>query len=295
LARPEFLHVSPGMVFAGLYTEFEEARYVVFGAPFDGASTYRPGQRFAPNAIRAATANLETVSVRHGVDMEDVGVNDLGDIHATSDGAEMVNRVREVVSGIVGSGKMPVLLGGEHTVSIGAVQGSGCTSLLVFDAHLDLRAEYLGVKLNHASWLRRLIEPGNVERVMVIGVRAFCKEELEYAEGRVQYLTPLDVRGEGRERLASWLRGSRPIYLSFDMDVFDPAYAPGVGNPEPDGLTTSEVFSLLEMLRDTEVRGFDIVEVSPPYDNGVTAVLAGKTAFELIALCEKRGSEAGRR
>jgi len=285
----EFEQASEPCIFAGFGRPIEAARYAVFGVPFDATVTYRSGQRFAPASVRTASAQLETMSLRFGIDLEDVGISDIGDVGVSLNVEETLQSTREVVKRLVSSGKTPVCIGGEHTVTMGVLQGLRCKSLLVLDAHLDLRDLFMGLRLCHASWLRRTIDSKLIERALVIGARGFCKEELQYASGRVGYLTPSDLRsGKGRGELKTFLEEAGKLYISVDMDVFDPAYAPGVGNPEPDGLSASEVYSLLESIRSKEIVGFDAVEVAPPYDFGITSSLAGKTLFELISLCESR-------
>lgn len=283
-----FVHVIEPCLFAGFQKPFERARYAIFGVPFDSTVSYRPGQRFAPNSIRSSSAQLETISLRFGIDLEDVAFTDIGDVGVSLSLEETLQRVGDTVKELVSFNKVPVCMGGEHTVTAGILRGTGRTSLLVFDAHLDLRSSYMGLTLCHASWLRYAIEAGLVEDVLVVGARGFCREEMEYASKRVRYLTPIDLRkGDGEESLASFLNGVEKLYVSVDIDAFDPAYAPGVGNPEPDGLSTFEVFSILESIRSRNIVGFDVVEVSPPYDSGITSSLAAKMLFELISLSEK--------
>jgi agmatinase len=285
----EFAQASEPPLFAGFRKPFERSRYVIFGVPFDCTVTYRPGQRFGPSAVRAASAQLETISPRFGIDLEDVGLFDLGDVGVSLSAEEVLRSTREAVEQIVSAGKVPVCIGGEHTVTLGVLQGlGGCDSLLVFDAHLDLRDAFMGLSLCHASWLRRAMDSKLAKRALVLGARGYCKEELQYASGRVDYLTPLDLRsGKGPGALLPLLSEAGRLYISIDIDAFDPAYAPGVGNPEPEGLSASEVFSLFESIRPRSIVGFDVVEVCPPYDQGATSALAGKTIFELISLCER--------
>jgi agmatinase len=285
----EFVHASEPCVFGGFRKPFESSRYAIFGVPFDGTVTYRPGQRFGPASVRAASAQLETTSLRFGIDLEDVGIFDLGDVGVSLNVEEVLRSVKETVERLALYNKVPVCIGGEHTVTMGALQGLKCETLIVFDAHLDLRDLFMGLRLSHASWLRRTVDSGLIDRALVVGARGFCKEELEYASGKVGFLTPLDLKGEkGRSSFRAFLEEAGTLYISVDLDAFDPAYAPGVGNPEPDGLSVSEVFSLFELIQSRDVIGFDAVEVSPSYDLGTTASLAGKTLFELISLCENR-------
>ncbi len=263
--------------------------FILVGAPLDVTASYRPGTRFAPATIRQAACNIEFYSLRSGLDFEDVGVRDLGDI-AISPGIveDNLERIAKVSREIIENGGRLIVLGGEHLVTYGVIKGllqfKPC--LLYLDAHFDLRNEYLGLRLSHASTLRRIIEVLGPSKVFVVGVRAFTKSELEYTgKHGIRYVTPLQIRLLGlREvgrRIRSWMESCETVYLSVDMDVFDPAFAPGVSNPEPEGLDPGTILDLLHMVLDKRLIGFDVVEVSPPYDYGnITSVLAAKIVVE---------------
>lgn len=286
-------YVSRSPFFSGVQAAFEHADYVLVGVPFDVTSTYRTGARFAPSAIREASLNIETHSLFTGVDVEDLKIHDLGDLHVASKVDETLKRLALVVKDILDAKKVPVIVGGEHTITLGAIKGlKRKIAVIDLDAHLDLRDEYMGLKTSHTTFMRRINEQIRPEAIVEIGTRAVCKEELNYAaENSVTFFTTLQIRKEGVKRTVDAVRktleGCEEIYLTIDMDVFDPAFAPAVQNPEPDGLSTEVFFELLHALCDSSVIGLDLVEVAPPYDNGVTAALAAKTLFEALCCIEK--------
>jgi len=291
------LFTSPHPTFLGLQTEFERARYVILGVPFDGTSTYRSGARFAPLAIREASLNIETYSLRAELDGEDLKLHDLGDLHVSGRVEETLNRLEGAVRDLLNAGKVPILLGGEHTITLGAMRAmKGDVALISFDAHLDLRGEYLGRRISHTTFMRRLHEQLKPGLIVEVGTRAVCKEELRYArENDIKILTSQQIMEQGAKNTVEAIREftsdfSR-IYLSVDMDVLDPAFAPAVQNPEPDGLSIHLLLDLLCGVCDRRVVGFDLVEVTPHYDRGVTAIQASKIILE--ALCHlERGMSA---
>ena len=289
------------MVFGGVEVPPSKAVAIIVGIPYDFTSSYRPGSRFGPQAIRAAAANIEFYSLRASRDVDDYGISDLGDIMLPINPRDALRRIEEVVYETMASHKDKLLLslGGEHTITIATYAASkrinNSTCLLVFDAHFDLRDQYMEDPYSHACVLRRIIEKYGPGNVMVIGVRAFSREELEYARRKgVEYVTPIDIRLLGVRgvinKVHRWLdkNNCNNLYVSIDMDVFDPAYAPGVGNPEPEGLAPWQLYDILYkavLESGTDILAADIVEVSPPHDcNGITSILAAKTAVELIAL-----------
>ncbi len=177
------LFVSPSPVFSGIQRTFEEAKYVILGAPLDVTSTYRSGARFAPLAIREASLNIETYSFRTNMDVEDLKIHDLGDLHIAGEVDETLKRLELVTKDLLDAKKMPVVIGGEHTITLGVMRSLGETTALVsFDAHLDLRNEYMGLTTSHTTFMRRIKEQINPQKILEIGTRAVCKEELDYAK-----------------------------------------------------------------------------------------------------------------
>jgi agmatinase len=290
------LFVSQSNIFGGIQKPFEKAKYVILGVPFDVTSTYRTGARFGPNAIREASLNIETYSFRAGIDAEDLPLHDLGDLHVSTSPKRTVEMLKLVVEDILAAKKMPVVIGGEHTITLGIMKGLGAkaqkTALVSFDAHLDLRKEFMGLSLSHTTFMRIINEEVKPAKIIEVGTRAVCKEELAYAKKAViNYFTSQLIRKEGTaqitRRLKEELAPYENVYLTVDMDVLDPAYAPAVQNPEPEGLETRTLLDILCALCDKRVVGFDVVEIAPVYDQGISAVTAAKVMFEVLCQLEK--------
>jgi agmatinase len=290
------LFTSQTNVFSGLQKPFEKAKYVIFGVPFDATSTYRTGARFGPNAIRQASLNIETYSFRSGLDIEDLALYDAGDLHVSTDAQKTVDMTRLVVEDILAAGKMPVALGGEHTITLGVAKGLGAraakTAIVSFDAHLDLRCEFLGSTLSHTTFMQLISEEVKPAKIVEVGTRSVCKEELAYAKkAGVEFFTSQQIIKQGSlligEQLREKLLPYENLYLTVDMDVLDPAFAPAVQNPEPEGITTTALLDLACALCDKRVLGFDVLEIVPIYDQGVSAVVAAKVMFEMLCQLEK--------
>ena len=286
------LYTHRTTAFGGIESTLEDAEYVVLGVPFDFTSTYRPGSRFAPTAIREASWNLEGYSLRSGIDAERLAVHDLGDLDVLGDVRGTLNRLRRVVNEIVDHAKVPIVLGGEHTVTYGCLDAFDDVAVLCFDAHLDLRDEYIGRKLSHATFMRRICERLGGDRIFHVGVRAVSPEELDYAATTgVDYVTARDLAGgDWRGVLVAMmdqLRTFDHVYLTLDLDVIDPAYAPAVGNPVPEGISPTLLLDALEQICDERIVGVDVVEVAPTYDTGRTAVLAAHLVYNILAFLAK--------
>jgi len=290
------LFVSQSNVFSGMQRPFEKAKYVVFGVPFDVTSTYRTGARFGPTAIRQASLNIETYSFRAGVDVEDLALHDLGDLHASTSPKRTIDMLKLVVADILASKKIPVAIGGEHTLTLGMMKGLGGkakkTAVVSFDAHLDLRKEFMGLTLSHTTFMRRINEEVKPARIIEVGTRAVCKEELAYAEEfGITFFTSQQIREEGVAQIIRQLKEElipyENVYLTVDMDVLDPAFAPAVQNPEPEGLATHTLIDIVCSLCDRNVVGFDVLEVTPIYDQGISAVAAAKVIFQMLCHLDK--------
>jgi agmatinase len=286
-------HVSQATHFSGFSKPFAESRYVVVGVPYDHTSSYRVGSRFAPRAIRDASLNIETYSLRTSVDIEDVPIHDAGDLHIVDDAAQTLVRIQGVTKEIIDSKRIPVLIGGEHTITLGAVRSlPASVGVVSFDAHGDLRNKYGGGGISHATVLRRITEKVGTDGVLLLGVRALCKEEVEFIEEqKIQKFTPWEIRAQGiskvAERIDTFAKRFQHVYLTIDSDALDPAFAPGVANPEFNGLTADELVTLATAVVSERMIGFDLVEVCPNYDLGVTCAAAARIIFEVIAQAEK--------
>jgi len=287
------LLVSSSPVFSGYQQTFKESDYVILGVPFDATGTYRTGARFAPLALREASLNIETYSFRSDMDIEDLKIHDLGDLHVAGEVEETLKRLEKVTRELLETRKLPVFIGGEHTITLGIMRAVGKNAAIVsFDAHLDLRNEYMAATTSHTTFMRRIHEQISPIQIIEIGTRAVCREELEYAEETdIHFITNHQILTDGGEKTLRTIRkllaDVKKTYLTIDMDVLDPAFAPGVQNPEPDGLTINTFLNLLCGLCDQRVTALDLVEVAPNYDNGTTAIQAAKTLFEALSSIEK--------
>ena len=281
------LYTHPALKFGGIEGRIDKAKYLVLGVPFDLTSTYRTGSRFGPNAIREASKNLETYCLRNGLDFRDLDLCDIGNLNVLGNVEGTLQRIRRVIGEILNSKKIPIILGGEHTVTYGCVEAYNNVGVLSFDAHMDLRDKYLGFKISHATFMRTLCESFGSDRIVEVGVRAFCKEELEFAKKlNLKYITSRDIMrhktqwvvNEVKDRLSNF----EQVYLTIDMDVLDPSYAPAVGNPVPEGISPTILLDILQHLCDYKIAGFDVVEVTPHYDSGVTAIQAAHIIFNVL-------------
>ncbi len=259
----------------------------VFGIPFDSTHSYRPGTRFGPDAIRSAFNNIEVFHEDLGVDLEEANIEDLGNLIHTVSPQEMLDMAGKVTAELIKSRRQLIILGGEHLITYGTyTQFPTETGYVVFDAHYDLRDGLAGARLSHASYLRRIVEERGGDKVIHVGARAFVGEELAFLkENGIRTITDGEIRsGRGPELLKEMASTFDTIYASFDLDVLDPAFAPGVGNPEAAGITSRELLDMISALRDARISGADIVEASPQYDNGATAAVAARIMSDIIAM-----------
>ncbi len=284
--NPEYTPVEPG--FGGMQGAYERAKVVFVGIPMDCTSSYRSGARFGPSRIREASINMETYLPSLDVDVyETVNISDLGDLVLSSDLTKDGMSVTETVKKLIGDGKIPGLLGGEHTLTCFALRAFDDVYVLHFDAHRDLRDEYLGSRVNHATVMRRVLDRMKPEKLIQLGIRSSSKEEAEFArEKGIRTYTTEEILRSGTEIMKEVRRvvGSSPVYLTIDIDVLDPAFAPAVSTPEPGGLSTVDLLKLIRATGGLEIKGFDVVEVTPPFDSGNTAFAASKVIYEILGL-----------
>jgi len=259
----------------------------VFGIPFDSTHSYKPGCRFGADAIRDSFNNIEVFHPELKIDLETANIEDLGNTRHTVVVSEMIDMVKKITTELVAKQKQLFILGGEHSITYGTYTSFPKeTGYVVFDAHYDLRDEFADTKLSHASYLRRIVEERGSDNILHVGARAFVAEELEFLqENNIKTITDKEIRdGKGSQLLRDHVSSFDSIYSSFDLDVLDPAFAPGVGNPEAVGITSRELFDMISSFSDTKVTGVDIVELNPYHDNGSTASLAAKIMSTLIAM-----------
>ncbi len=271
--------------FADAESSYNEARFVYYGYPFDGTACFRKGTSEAPDAIRKNSYNFETYLLELGIDLSDVSANDWGNLELTKNQDKNEKLLEDLVSKIVNDGKFPVGLGGEHSLTPAAVKAAHSKypnlAVVILDAHLDFRKEYEGNTKSHATVTRRVSEIVGVDNVRSVGIRSVSQSEL--TEARSVGLKFVESGWtELREYLADVIDDlDGPVYLSLDMDAIDPAFAPGVGTPEPFGMTPYEVVQTINFFADRIV-GFDCVEVCPPHDNGNTSALAARLTRHLV-------------
>jgi len=265
----------------------DDSKVTIFGIPFDSTHSYKPGCRFGPDAIRDAFNNIEIFQPEFGVDLETVNISDLGNTKHTVVATEMLRMVENITSELAKQGRQIIILGGEHLITLGSFT---CfpkdTGFVVFDAHYDLRDQYADIKLRHAAYLRRIGEKRGSENIVHVGARAFVKEELAFLKvHNIKTVSDKDIRdGNGTKLLKDITSTFDKIYLSIDLDVLDPAFAPGVGNPEAVGITSRELYDLITALQNKKILAADIVELNPTYDNGSTASIAAKMISTIIAM-----------
>jgi agmatinase len=282
----------------------------VVGAPFDTATSFRSGARFGPEGIRSGSVLLRPYHPGLDVDVFDLlSVADLGDLDVTpGNAARTLEQLAERLRALIETGVVPLLLGGDHTVTLGELRAQaaahGPVALVLLDAHADVWDQYYGERLFHGTVFRRAVEEGVVrpERSLMAGMRGplYSRDDLGAARDlgfeliRGEELRDMDSADYGRrvrERV-----GDAPTFLSFDVDVVDPAFAPGTGTPEVAGLLPHEALALLRSLAGMTFVGFDVVEVAPPYDTPAqsTSMLAANVAFEMLALTAVRRTREAR-
>lgn len=258
----------------------------VFGMPFDATHSYKPGCRFGPDAIRDSFNNIEVFHPDLQIDLEEAVIEDLGNARHTVSSKEMLAMTGRLFSDLADR-RQVIMLGGEHSITYGSYMALPKeTGFVVFDAHYDMRDEFADSRLSHASYLRRIVEERGPENILHVGARAFAREELAFLKERgIKTVTNRDVaEGRAPKLLKEYASSFDSLYASFDLDVLDPAFAPGVGNPEAAGITSRELFAMIHSLADVRIRCADIVELNPYHDNGATASLAAKIMSTIIAM-----------
>ncbi len=272
--------MSSYLKFCDTIESYEDAKYVILGVPFDSTVSFRPGEKLAPNAIRQASYNAESLVLRKKFNLKEALVYDMGDLDETHDSEEMIDAVYSEVDGIVSDGKFPILLGGEHSISIGAIKRIK-KKVLFIDAHTDFRNSYMGNIYSHASVARRAADIVGKNNILSVGIRSVSKEEIDV--GTQDYISSYDFKWK-RELSIKKIKdfSSSDLYFSIDVDGIDPAYAPGVGTPEPFGLSSWDMLEIIDLISN-RIIALDIVEITPLFDNGNTAFLAARLIQEIIA------------
>jgi agmatinase len=269
--------------------DYGAAKYIVFGVPFDGTSSYRPGSRRAPDAMRQASENFESYNSFFDIDLTSIPIHDAGNLEVYSSVDETLRDLYYDTRDIVKNEKVPIMMGGEHSLTLSTVKACAKDNddigVIVLDAHFDLREEFGGVRNNHACVSRHILEEAT-DRYACIGTRSGPRDEWDFAkDNNISYYTPENVKEYSAKKLAAKVMkeiGTSQFYLSLDMDCLDPAYAPATGTPEPFGLDPWQVRDLIHVFAPHTI-GFDIMEIAPDYDRGETALLGAKLLREFIA------------
>jgi agmatinase len=273
---------------------FEKSRGVILGCPYDGSASFRPGARFGPSAIRRASWGIETFSPYFQRDLTQCSIHDMGDLELPLGEKKIsLGLIRKALGQILSKRKFPILLGGDHLITLPIIEEILSIyprlHLIQIDAHTDLREDYLGESLSHSTVMRKVVDHLGEGRLFQIGIRSGTEDEFKLAR-RMKSIVSFDSNS-----LSSMIRRLRnqPVYITLDLDVVDPSLLPGVGTPEPGGLTFHEIISLLRKLQTLQVIGFDMVELTPDYDpTQVSSVTASVILREtILGLCFKNNGE----
>ena len=271
--------------FIGCDSEYEDANVVLFGAPFDSTTSYRPGTRFASQTIRNESYGLETYSPYKDKDMEEGAFFDSGDLELPiGDSEQVLHKITERVNIILEDGKIPFMIGGEHLVTLGSVRAVAKKypefHIIHFDAHTDLREDYLGVKLSHASVIRRCWEIVGDGRIHQFGIRSGEKDEFLWA---TIHTNMHKFNFDGLKETVEKLKG-KPVYFTIDLDVLDPSIFPGTGTPEAGGVTFMELLEAVHLvISECNVISCDVNELCPSLDqSGASTAVACKMIREML-------------
>ena len=273
--------------FIGCESSFEEASIVLYGAPFDSTTSFRPGARFGPAAMRHESFGLETYSPYQDRDLMDISVFDSGDLELCFGSSEMaLSDIQKRAEEILKADKFPLLLGGEHLVTLAAVRAVVAKypdlHIIHFDAHTDLRDDYLGAKLSHACVLRRCWEVLGDGRITQFGIRSGDREEWRWGKEHVTthpFIVDMEVLQETLRKLEG-----KPVYFTLDLDVLDPSVFPGTGTPEPGGISFEELRrAVTQICSAAWIVGCDVNELSPALDaSGASTAVACKIVREML-------------
>ena len=274
--------------YEGCISTYEDAEVILFGAGFDGTSTYRPGSRFAPMALRSETLLAqEDYSPYFDLDLKDKKIHDLGDVEVVfGDTSETLARIEKISTYIVNDGKKPVCIGGEHLVTLPVVKpllnNYPDLQIIQLDAHLDLMDELFGDRYSHGTVMRRIFDLMKQPfRIYQVGVRSGHRDEYAFAKSNTN-LYPFNS-DEFLKNLDAF--SDKPVYLTIDLDVFDPSLIPGTGTPEAGGIFFQEFISILKRIKNINIVGADMVELSPQIDpTNTSTIVASKILRELLLI-----------
>ncbi len=268
--------------YLGADSSIDEADVVLVGVPFDGTASFRPGARFGPQGIRFWSDVLETYSRPFDADLEDLKLADSGDLQVLSaDWQKAAGEIHRAVEKILQQEAVPILMGGEHLITLPAVEATAAAFpglvVLHLDAHMDLRNDYEGLRLSHATVMRRVMEKVGSDSLLQYGIRSGTKEEWALSDENDTLISDIETLPD--------IIGGRPVYLSIDLDVLDPSIMPETGTPEPGGISFSQLHEAILACRGLHVVAGDVVEYCPiPGWGGPSGAVAAKVVRELIFL-----------
>ncbi|MHB1682172.1 MAG: agmatinase [Bacilli bacterium] len=283
--RTAFDPAYSGNTFIGASDSYDSARAIIYGMPMDWTTSFRPGTRLGPRRIREVSVGLEEYSPYLDRHLEDVAFFDAGDIPLPfGNPGRSLDMIHAYVGLWLDDGKLPIGLGGEHLVTLGAVRAVvervPDVRILHFDAHTDLREQYEGEPLSHSAVMRKISDLIPPERIYQFGIRSGTREEFAYAREHTRFY-PFHVLDPLQSVLAEI--GQKPCYVTVDIDVLDPAFAPGTGTAEAGGIASRELLAAVHAMKDLQVVGFDLVEVAPVLDpTEQTQIVAAKLIREAL-------------
>lgn len=277
--------------FQSCTSNFEDAKVIIFSSPMDSTTSFRPGTRFAGNAIRVDSFGVEWYSPYWDMDLKEHNTCDIGDLDLPiGDVNTCLQIIEETTDDIINAGKQVMMIGGEHLVTLGVIRSMvkkyQDLHIIHLDAHTDLRDEFFGMKLSHATVLRRCYDLVGNNKIFQFGIRSGDKHEFEWSKGKTN-LRKFDL--VGLEDAVLYLK-DKPVYITIDLDVLDPSVFPGTGTPEPGGITYKELLNAIQAFdKLNNIVGADIVELSPHYDtSGASTAVACKTLREMILLLHRK-------
>ena len=284
---------TEGSIFMSAKTSLEDCKIVIYGVPYDGTTSFRPGTRFGPSAIRNVSNALETYCPQLEIDIDEINFADIGNLNIPFGSPEpVINEVEKATKKFIQNKIKPLMLGGEHSITTGAIKAlsNHYKNLIVIqlDAHADLREEWLGSKHSHACTIKRCLDILPSKTIFQVGIRSGTKHEFEEMKNKKRLIN--HIKGQPCKALEEVLRNYRnhPIYLTIDLDWFDPSILPGTGTPEPGGFFWDDFKEIVDILKKHNLIGADVVELAPQLDSsGISSILAAKVVRSLIILLNK--------
>tara|TARA_Y100001970_G_scaffold294351_1_gene451278 strand:- start:21773 stop:22648 length:876 start_codon:yes stop_codon:yes gene_type:complete len=278
---------TEGPIYMGSSRNIKNCDIAIFGVPYDGTTSFNPGTRFGPNAIRLVSNSIETYCPHLEIDLEDLKYADIGSLNIPHKGPEEIIHLVESLSSFIGESNIkPLMLGGEHSITIGSIKALSkiYNDLIIvhLDAHADMRNEWLGSNYNHACTIRRCLEEIESKIILQLGIRSGTKTEFEAMNNLIEFDS-----GQSAKKLDEKLKklNRKNIYLTIDVDWFDPSVIPGTGTPEPGGYYWKDFISVIKVLQQYNIIGADIVELSPKIDSTeISSIFSAKITRSLISL-----------